>query len=263
MEHKIRRRFKAKPEKTQAGRKVVATELCKAAQGGDRQAMARMIELYYPLAIKNAKRYLGSSLDIYDLVQYALIGVHEAVKRYDGSHQFTTYVHHWIKARCIRGINEEGRMIRLPSNILQAASKARVKAKKGQELNDRETEALRSLEVTDISRMVMAREDDDKNGKQKFHRLDFMADPSPLPDTALDVADAKRQLAQFLTHLNPREAEVIRWRHGLDGSEGYTLAEIARMTGVSRERVRQIEGQAMGKMRKLAKNRKEKLFCES
>lgn len=261
MEHKIRRRFNAKPEKTQAGRKVVATELCKAAQAGDRLAMARMIELYYPLAIKNAKRYVGTSLDIYDLVQYALMGVHEAVKRYDGRVQFTTYVHHWIKAKCIRGINDEGRMIRLPSNILQAVSKARVKAKKGQELTAVETDALRSLDVTDISRRGMVREDDDKNWKQKLHRLDFMADPSPLPDTSMDTQDAKRQLSQLLAHLKPREAEVIRWRHGLDGSDGYTLAEIARMTGVSRERVRQIQDQAMAKMRKLAQKRKAELFC--
>lgn len=235
-------------EPTLALRLAADTAYCEAAKAGDKKAMDAMITRHTPFAVRIASRYRWCGLEWDDIVQCALLGLVAAVKRFDGSHAFTTYAQSWVKAKIIRCLAETGREIRLPANVYAYAQAARMRLRDGKKLTPSHQEGLSALEATETAsetKIVFT-------GSQPREIIHLLPDPNPLPDAALDQRDAERRLSEVLITLSPKERVVITERYGIGVESPRTLQQIGDDMGVSRERVRQIEAIAWRKMQIIA-----------
>ena len=240
-------------ESTLEARKVADLRYCEAVRAGDKKAEAIMVYRHYPLVKANAKRYEHLGLEYDDLVQCGLMGILSAYKRYDGKNAFSTYALFWIKAKIIREVTETGRMVRLPVNICNDASRARKKLRTGKvNLTKNETEALRSFDDTNV-KSFHAASDFDGDTQNRKGGLEDVPDTNPLPDAILNSRHGSHTIAQAMLTLTDKEAEVIRARFGLVSGVVETLREVGDKMDISRERVRQIEASAIRKMQQITK----------
>jgi RNA polymerase sigma factor (sigma-70 family) len=131
---------------------------------------------------------------------------------------------------------------------------AKIKKIPVEERTKKEMEELRAWDVTQTL------PNDADSGNPAFEAL---PDQGEQPDESVQAEEMRIRIAHHLAGLDQKSRRVIELRFGLGGGEGLTLNDIAEMMGISQERVRQIEAQALAKMRKLAQNSREKLFCES
>ena len=241
VERKIRRKFSHKIESDKTKRRLADLAYCRASQAGDRAACNVMVQRHYPFVLKVAPRFIGQGVDLGDIIQAGLQGVPEAVSRFDGRGAFSTYLVWWVTAKIRDEIRRTGRAIRAPHNAMDKVAK--IKKIPAEERTVKEAEELRAWDVTEML------PNDNESDRSIFEAL---KDQGDAPDESVLVAERGISVAYHLAALNPKERQVITLRYGLGGGEGWTLAEIAEHTGVSRERIRQIEWQAMAKMQKLA-----------
>jgi RNA polymerase primary sigma factor len=252
MERKIRRRFAHKIESDKSKRAIADLAYCKAYRDGNQTACNIMAQRHYPFVLKVAPRFIGQGLDLDDLIQVGLQGIPEAVKRYDGRVKFGTYLVWWVTAKIRDEIRRTGRAIRAPHNAMDTVAK--IKKIPVEERTEKEMGELRAWDVTEML------PNDSDSGMSTFEAL---PDQGESPDESVQAEEMRIRIAHHLAGLDQKSRRVIELRFGLGGGEGLTLNSVAEMMGVSRERVRQIEAQALAKMRKLAQNSREKLFCES
>ena len=216
-----------------------------------------------------ARRYLGHGMPIEDLMQEGTIGLIRAVERfnYRKGYRFSTYAIWWIRRAISRAIADQARLIRLPVHVtdtLGRINKTRgaLREKLGRMPTRAELAANMSMTEEKLSELLRGAVEpmslETPIGEEGESRL---ADLIPATDAQNPVAEATRgalreELMLALEELTDREKSVIMLRYGLDGDEPRTLEEVGRALEVTRERVRQIETSALGKLRKRSKTRR-------
>jgi RNA polymerase primary sigma factor len=221
------------------------------------------------LVISVAKKYMGRGVPFLDLIQEGNIGLIRAAKKFDyrRGHKFSTYATWWIRQAVTRAIADQGRTIRVPVHMGDQINKLlRVQHQLTQRLGrDPSVEELaNALEVTpqkvenmiQVARRPLSLEtptDDEEDSVLG----DFIQDDEvPAPDETATYNLLREHLDFVLGGLPPREVRILQLRYGLLDGQAYTLEEVGRKMGVTRERVRQIEAQALSRLRHPAVRRK-------
>ncbi len=228
---------------------------------GDK-AQEHLIRANARLVISVAKKYIGRGVPFLDLIQEGNIGLIRATNKfeYQRGHKFSTYATWWIRQAVSRAVADQGRTIRVPVHMGDQLNRMRrVQLKLLQELGrDPKIEELaEGMETTpekvenllEISRRPVSLETPiDDEGDSTFG--DFVEDiNSPAPSDEVATHLLQEQLQQALDKLPSREAQILRLRYGLADGRVYTLEEVGQTIGVTRERVRQLEAQALNRLR--------------
>jgi len=215
------------------------------------------------LVISVAKKYIGRGVPFLDLIQEGNIGLIRATKKFDyrRGHKFSTYATWWIRQAVTRAIADQGRTIRVPVHMGDQINKLlRTQHQLTQRLGREPTieELARELGIPpkkveymmQVARHPLSLEmptDDD----EKSVLGDFIKDEdAQAPDENAIQALLREHLERLLTNLPPREVRILQLRYGLLDGKPYTLEEVGRKMGITRERVRQIEAQALARLRK-------------
>jgi RNA polymerase primary sigma factor len=214
------------------------------------------------LVISVAKKYMGRGVPFQDLIQEGNIGLIRAAKKFDyrRGHKFSTYATWWIRQAVTRAIADQGRTIRVPVHMGDQINKLlRVQHQLTQRLGRDPTveELAAALDVPpkkvenmiQVARRPLSLEtptDDEEDSVLG----DFIQDrEAPAPDDSATYNLLKEHLEEVMGSLPPREVRILQLRYGLLDGQAYTLEEVGRKMGVTRERVRQIEAQALSRLR--------------
>jgi len=226
------------------------------------KAQEHLIRANARLVISVAKKYIGRGVPFLDLIQEGNIGLIRATNKfeYQRGHKFSTYATWWIRQAVSRAVADQGRTIRVPVHMGDQLNRMRrVQLQLLQELGrePKIEELAKGMETTpdkvenllEISRRPVSLETPiDDEGDSTFG--DFVEDiNSPAPSDEVATHLLHEQLQQALDKLPPREAQILRLRYGLADGRVYTLEEVGQTIGVTRERVRQLEAQALNRLR--------------
>jgi len=225
-------------------------------------AQEHLIRANARLVISVAKKYIGRGVPFLDLIQEGNIGLIRATNKFEyrRGHKFSTYATWWIRQAVSRAVADQGRTIRVPVHMGDQLNRMRrVQLHLLQELGREPSinELAEGLDTTpdkvenllEIARRPVSLETPiDEEGDSTFG--DFVEDVnSPAPAEEVATHLLHEQLQAALDRLPPREAQILRLRYGLEDGRVYTLEEVGQTIGVTRERVRQLEAQALNRLR--------------
>ena len=217
------------------------------------------------LVVSIAKNYHHNSLNLLDLVQEGNLGLMKAVDKFDYRREikFSTYATWWIRQSITRAIFTLGKTVRVPEHLSLTAQKlARAKKALAEQWNREpspdEMATEMKIPVSKVIKTMRTVQEtvslDSPTGPSELQRINLIPDETVINPADVTIArDFQKKCERLLDDLTDREREILRWRYGfIDGTE-YTLEEIGRKFTLTRERIRQIEKEALGKLKKTAK----------
>ena len=231
---------------------------------GDQEAIRQMVNSNLRLVVSVAREYAGRGVPLLDLIQEGSIGLLAAARKFDYTldFRFSTYATKWIRQGVTRCILNHGQLIRVPLHTAERMRKIdqtrnRLRQESGEEPTDEQVAAACELPVAKVRQLTQltpemcsldAPTGDGEDGTLAILLEDLQA---PQPQEELIREELGRTMETLLGMLNDRQRQVLRLHFGMDDGVCHSLEEIARLLGISKERVRQIEKQAMDKLQKL------------
>ena len=241
-------------------------ELGRKIQKGDMPALRRLVEANLRFVVSYAKRYRGCGLSFLDLINEGNIGLIEAAKRFDPSKnvKFITYAVWWVRQAIIHALSDQSGAFRLPqkqANLLYRIGKAQamLRTKLKRSPSTEEVATKMGVTIEEVTNLLQVADDNVSlsaviDEEHDFHLSDKLEQETiPSADLVLLKNSLKGLLRGALDELDGKEERVIRLRFGLDGTDPKTLKEIGEMMNLSRERIRQIEAQALEKLNRSQK----------
>ena len=244
-------------------------ELAQKVLEGDDDAKQKLIESNLRLVVSIAKKHTNRGLKMLDLIQEGNMGLMKAVEKfeYEKGFKFSTYATWWIRQAITRAIADQGRTIRIPVHMIETINKIKKESRiilqeTGKEPTAEELSKKLELPVDKVKAILEMNQDpislETPVGSEEDSELgDFVEDDKFLnPYDATTRVLLKEQLDEVLKTLNEREEMVLRYRYGLDDGSPKTLEEVGKIFNVTRERIRQIEGKALRKLRHPSRRKK-------
>jgi RNA polymerase primary sigma factor len=248
------------------------------AQGGIKgaRAKARLVECNMRLVVSIAKSYRASGIPFEDLVQEGAIGLMTATDRFDPGrgYRFSTYATQWIRQAIGRAVDNKSKSIRLPAHVSESLRKmerarAEVRRETGEDPSQEVLSERTGIPLRKISTLLFTTQEpvslDMPVGEEESTPLGALLydKEAPDPQDTLLTNEVRHQIAAILGTLDERERLVIWRRYGFDGEETTVLQQIGEELNISRERVRQIEAQAIRKLRLLARKHRLRELVQS
>lgn len=231
---------------------------------GDEEAIRQMVNSNLRLVVSVAREYAGRGVPLLDLIQEGSIGLIVAAKKFDYTmeYRFSTYATKWIRQRITRYLTDHGGLIRVPAHTAErmrkvTAAKNSLIQENGEEPTEEEVAARAGLSREKVSRLMqLAPQTCSLDAPVGEEGDTTVANYLPSHEGAEPQEELVRQelaslMDGLLDQLNPRQRQILRLRFGMEDGVCYTLEEIGKMIGISKERVRQVEKQAIERLKRL------------
>lgn len=235
----------------------------------DQSSKMRLIEANMRLVVSIAKGYLSSGIPLEDLIQEGAIGLMTAAERFDPErgYRFSTYATQWIRQAIGRAVDNKAKSIRLPAHVsesMRKVEKARIELRRvlGEEPTTEQVAQSAGISMKKMNNLLHTTQEpisldmpvgDEENtslGNLLFDKT------SPDPQDALIDTEIRTEIERILDCLDEREQMIMRSRFGFEDDSRHVLQQIGENLGISRERVRQLEAQAIRKLRSVARKRR-------
>jgi RNA polymerase sigma factor (sigma-70 family) len=247
-----------------APKRATEDELRWIADEGQR-AQQEFIQANLRLVVSIARKYTRSQLPMLDLVQEGNTGLIRAVEKFDYAKgfKFSTYATWWVRQAITRGIAQQGRIVRLPVHVVEelnqvTSARRNLERELGYDPEPEEIAATLDMDVDRVIDLLAWGRDHvsldspvDEDGDTSLGDL-IARDTQVGPDEAFIDDETRELLSRLIDHLDDREADIVRARYGLLDGRQQKLADIGKRHGISAERVRQLERQALATLRRIA-----------